>query len=80
MDEWKPIIEAVLEEVRPALQMHGGDATLEGIEGKTVRLRLTGACNGCPMSAMTFGVIVDDMIKERLPEVEQVLYEDPPAA
>lgn len=80
MDNWKPLIEEVLAEVRPALQMHGGDARLAAIDGTTVRLTLTGSCNGCPMSAMTFGVMVDDMIKEKIPEVTEVLYEDPPAA
>lgn len=78
-DVWKKEVEAILDEVRPALEMHGGGATLVGIEDKKVVLKLHGSCDGCPMSAMTFGVMVDEMIKERIPEVEQVVYEDVPA-
>lgn len=72
---WKEPVETVLAEVRPALEMHGGGATFLGVDGKTVLLKLHGACDGCPMSAMTFGVMVEDMIKEKIPEVERVVYE-----
>ncbi len=76
---WKKTIEDILEEIRPALEMHGGGASLVAIEDKKVVLKLHGSCDGCPMSAMTFGVMVDDMIKERIPEVQEVVYEDAPA-
>ena len=75
MEAWKKEIEAILDTVRPALQEHGGDAKLLAIEGTTVKLELKGACHGCPMSAMTFGVMVDEMIKERIPEITEVQYE-----
>lgn len=78
-DAWKKEVEAILDEVRPALEMHGGGATLVSIEDKKVVLKLHGSCHGCPMSAMTFGVMVDEMIKERIPDVEEVVYEDAPA-
>lgn len=68
-------INGVLAEVRPALASHGGDATLLGVEGTTVRIKLHGACDGCPMSAMTFGIMVDEMIKSKLPEITEVVYE-----
>ncbi|TAL20226.1 NifU family protein [Patescibacteria group bacterium] len=75
MDFWKKTIEEVLEQVRPALREHGGDAKLLGVEGKKVRLELHGACAGCPMSSLTFGVMVEEMIKEKIPEVEEVVYQ-----
>jgi len=68
-------VEAVLAEVRPSLEEHGGGAELVAIEGNKVVLELKGACHGCALSSFTFGVMVDDMIKERLPEIEEVEYE-----
>lgn len=68
-------VEKILEEIRPSLQSHGGDAHLVAVEGDIVKIELEGACNGCPMSAMTFGVMVDEMIKERLPQIKEVVYE-----
>ena len=50
-------IEAALGKVRPALQADGGDVELvEVTEGGIARVRLTGACKGCPMSQMTLAV------------------------
>ncbi len=74
-EEWKVIIEDILSQIRPALAEHSGDATLVKIEGKKVFLELSGSCSGCPMSSMTFGIMVDEMIKEKIPEVEEVVYE-----
>lgn len=68
-------LEKVLEEIRPSLQSHGGDAHLVAVENDVVKIELEGSCHGCPMSAMTFGVMVDEMIKERLPQIKKVVYE-----
>ena len=73
--EWVPIIESILDQIRPALAEHEGNAQLLKIEGDKVFLELHGSCAGCPMSAMTFGVMVDEMIKEKIPEVAEVVYE-----
>lgn len=73
--DWAATVEEILNEVRPALHEHGGDATLVGIEDGTVKIQLKGACHGCPMSVMTFGIMVDEMIKRRIPEVKEVVYE-----
>lgn len=73
-DGWRQEVEAVLDEVRPALASHGGDAEVRSIDGRSVTTGLKGSCHGCPMSVMTFGLMVDDMIKRRLPEAE-VYYE-----
>ncbi len=68
-------IKARLEELRKMLQADGGDMELVGIEGKTVRLRLTGACGGCPHATMTIKGGIERILKEEIDKdivVEQV--------
>jgi Fe-S cluster biogenesis protein NfuA len=61
------------EEVRPNLQMDGGDAELVEVSSDgVVRLRLTGACSGCPFSAMTLAFSVERVLKEKVPGVVRV--------
>ena len=69
-DQVKDVIEAV----RPMLQNDGGDIELVSIEeDKTVRVRLQGACKGCPGAAMTLKMGVERLMKERVPEVKEVV-------
>ena len=64
----------VIEMVRPALQGHGGDVQLVGInDDKTVSLRLQGACQGCPGAAMTMKMGIERILKEKVPEVKGVV-------
>lgn len=64
----------VIEMVRPALQGHGGDVELLGVdEDKTVRVRLQGACRGCPGATMTMKMGIERILKERVPDVKQVV-------
>ena len=64
----------VIEMVRPALQGHGGDVELVGIdEDKTVKVRLQGACQGCPGAAMTMKMGIERILKEKVPEVKEVV-------
>ncbi|MGE5295863.1 MAG: NifU family protein [Solirubrobacterales bacterium] len=64
----------VIEMVRPALQGHGGDVQLLGVdEDKSVRVRLQGACRGCPGATMTMKMGIERILKERVPEVKQVV-------
>lgn len=64
----------IIEAVRPNLQSHGGDIELVGIdEDNTVRVRLQGACSGCPGAAMTLKMGVERLLKERIPEVKEVV-------
>ena len=68
-------IEAILTEVRPSLQSHEGDAQLADVDEEgNVTLKIEGTCRGCPMSAMTFGLGVEKMIRDRCPEVKEVFY------
>lgn len=73
-------VSQALAEVRPYLQSHGGDVELLGVEGATVSLRLAGSCNGCPSSAMTLKLAIEDSIHKYAPEIEDVVAQEPPAA
>ena len=67
-------VREVLESVRPALQGHGGDVELVSVdEDKTVNVRLQGACQGCPGAAMTMKMGIERILKERVPEVKEVV-------
>lgn len=62
----------VLESIRPGLQMDGGDIELVGVQDGIVKVRLVGACAGCPMSMMTLQMGVERAIKREIPEVIRV--------
>jgi len=69
----KEKVEAVLEKVRPALQADGGDIELVDVtDDGTVKVRLKGACAGCPMSQMTLKNFVENILKKNIPEVKVV--------
>ncbi|UCG59243.1 MAG: NifU family protein [Phycisphaerales bacterium] len=66
-----------IESVRPALQSHGGDVELVGTdEENNVKLRLQGACQGCPGAMMTMKNGIERILKERVPEVKEVIAVD----
>jgi len=71
MDKEK--IEQALNKIRPMLQAEGGNVELVSIEDNTVKVRLSGACAGCPMSQMTLTQGVERIVKEEVPEVEKVV-------
>jgi len=66
-------IAAVLEQVRPALLADGGDVQLVDVKDGVVKLKLTGACHGCPMASMTLKNGIERVLKEQLPEVKEVV-------
>ncbi|KXA96726.1 nitrogen fixation protein NifU [candidate division MSBL1 archaeon SCGC-AAA259I09] len=71
MDEEK-VVEAI-EEVRPQLQADGGDVELVDVtDDGVVKVRLVGACAGCPMSTITLAQGIEKTLKEKVPEVERV--------
>lgn len=59
-------IKAKLEQMRSMLQADGGDMELVGIEGKTVTLKLKGACGGCPHAAITLKQGIERILKEEV--------------
>lgn len=68
----KERVQEVLDRIRPALQADGGDVELIDIEGGVVKVRLVGACAGCPMSQLTLTNGVERVLKEQIPEVDRV--------
>jgi Fe-S cluster biogenesis protein NfuA len=66
-------IEQALDKIRPALQRDGGDIELVEVEENgIVKVKLTGACGGCPMSQMTLKQGVERIVKQLVPEVKAV--------
>jgi Fe-S cluster biogenesis protein NfuA len=65
-------VERVLDKIRPALQADGGDVELVDVEGGVVKVRLTGACGGCPMATMTLKGGIEVALKEEIPSVKRV--------
>jgi len=66
-------VEAALAQVRPALLADGGDVQLVDVNEGVVTVRLTGACGGCPMAAMTLQHGIERLLKEQVPEVKEVV-------
>ena len=66
-------VRSAIEELRPALQMDGGDVEFVGLDAGVVQVRLTGACGGCPMATMTLTGFVEERLRHRVPEVTQVV-------
>ena len=65
-------VEKALQKIRPSLQADGGDIELIDIQDGVVKVKLTGACSGCPMSQMTLKMGVERVLKEVVPEVKGV--------
>jgi Fe-S cluster biogenesis protein NfuA len=68
----KEKVQKAIEEIRPNLQADGGDVELVDVEDGIVKVRLKGACAGCPMSTMTVKWGVENFLKKRIPEVTKV--------
>ncbi len=66
-------VRAVIEELRPALQADGGDIEFIGLDGTVVKVRLQGACSGCPHAAITLKQGVEVRIREAIPEITEVV-------
>jgi Fe-S cluster biogenesis protein NfuA len=66
-------VEAILAQIRPALQADGGDVELVDVTDGVVKLRLTGACSGCPMSTMTLKMGIERALKQQIPEIKEVV-------
>jgi Fe-S cluster biogenesis protein NfuA len=65
-------VKKALEKVRPMLAADGGDVELVGVEGGVVKVRLKGACHGCPMSQMTLKHGIEQLLKKEVPGVKSV--------
>ena len=69
----KQKVESAIAEVRPYLQADGGDVELIALEGQTVKVRLKGACGCCPMAMMTLKAGIEQVVRQRAPEVREVV-------
>jgi Fe-S cluster biogenesis protein NfuA len=69
----KEQVEGVLEKVRPLLQRDGGDVELVEVDEGVVKVKLVGACGGCPMATMTLKRGIEAKLREELPEVKEVV-------
>ena len=68
----KDKVEKALKELRPNLQADGGDIELLGVENGIVKVKMKGACAGCPMSTMTLQWGVENFLKKKIPEIVKV--------
>jgi Fe-S cluster biogenesis protein NfuA len=66
-------VEAALDEIRPNLMADGGNVQLIDVSNGIVKVRLTGACGGCPMATMTLRQGIERALKEQEPEVKEVV-------
>jgi Fe-S cluster biogenesis protein NfuA len=72
VDSIQKKVQAALDEIRPQIQMDGGDVQLVAVEGGIVKVRLVGHCAGCPMSQMTLKNGIEAHLKATVPEVQSV--------
>jgi Fe-S cluster biogenesis protein NfuA len=68
----KERVQESINKIRPMLQADGGDVELVDIEDGVVKVRLQGACAGCPMSQMTLKNGIEKFLKQEIPEVVSV--------
>lgn len=66
-------VEEVLAKVRPILVRDGGNVELVEVIDGTVKVKLVGACAGCPMSTMTLKNGIERILKQEIPEVKKVV-------
>ncbi len=69
----KEKVQEVLNKIRPSLVADGGNVELVEVEDGLVKVKLTGACAGCPMSQMTLKMGIEKLLKKEIPEVQEVV-------
>jgi len=72
VSDLKKSVELALEKIRPMLQRDGGDIELVEVNDGVVKVRLTGACKGCPMSQMTLKQGVEKLLLKEVPGLKEV--------
>ena len=67
-------VQKAIDKVRPGLQADGGDVQLVDVtDDGVVKVKLTGACHGCPMSQMTLKMGIEKIVKQQVPSVKEVV-------
>jgi Fe-S cluster biogenesis protein NfuA len=69
----KEKVEKALDKIRPALMADGGGVELVEVKDDVVKVKLTGACGGCPMSQMTLKMGIERHLKNEIPEIKEVV-------
>lgn len=70
----KETVEKVLDRIRPSIQADGGNVELVNIRpDNVIEVRLKGACSGCPMATLTLKAGIERIVKEEIPEVQEVI-------
>ncbi len=69
----KERIETVLDTVRPALVADGGNVEYVDYKDGVVKVKLTGACGGCPMATLTLKMAIEKALKDKMPEISKVV-------
>jgi Fe-S cluster biogenesis protein NfuA len=72
VNDLKQAVEQALAKIRPLLQRDGGDIELVEVNDGVVKVRLTGACKGCPMSQMTLKQGVEKLLLKEVPGLKEV--------
>jgi Fe-S cluster biogenesis protein NfuA len=65
-------VDRALDQIRPAIRMDGGEVELVDVEDGVAKVRMMGACGGCPMSTMTLKMGIERAIRTQVPEVKAV--------
>ena len=66
-------VEEALNKIRPSLMADGGSVELIEVNDGTVKVKLTGACAGCPMSTITLKLGIEKILKQEIPEIKEVI-------
>ncbi len=69
----KEIKKQITEKIRPALVMDGGNIEFVDYDDGILKVRLLGACHGCPMASITLKNAVEGILKEYIPEIQEVI-------
>jgi Fe-S cluster biogenesis protein NfuA len=69
----KEKVEKAIEDVRKFMQLEGGDCEIVDVQDGVVKVRLQGACRGCPFAGITLKMRIEGIIKSRVPEVKEVV-------
>lgn len=69
----KEKVEKSLDKIRPALMADGGNVELIEVKNDVVKVKLTGACGGCPMSQMTLKMGIERHLKNEISEIKEVV-------
>jgi len=74
--EIKKQVDEILIDFKPVFERHSGGAELVDIKEDGLVFKLLGHCQGCAMAPITFGLMLEQIIKEKLPQIKKISYTD----